>query len=451
MSEHLRLHELGIQFTNQTSPVLSGVNLSVGADECHCIVGPTGSGKSSLLLAASGLLPSGACHGTVQVTSRPGAVFQNPHTQVLCDHVGPETAFALENGGVQPEAMQDMVTQALAEADLPVPTHTPTNRLSMGRQYRLVLAGALVTTPDLLLLDEPCAQLDPQGCQAVARIIERVRARGGGVLLCEHEPAALAEQITHWWRLDNGHLIPSEPFRKTDESTTLPGSPHGHTTSPDTHALLHIHDLHLTLGEKPIFSGLDLTIHPGQAVHVEGVNGSGKSTLTRVISGFLSPDSGTVSLCDTPVSPAALRGCVGLVLQNPVSQLFEDTVGQELSFAPRRKGMAAIPEKVARIADLLGITHLLENAPFLLSYGQQRLVALGACLTQEPELLILDDPFAGLDLKARSRVRNLLHQERVHRGMAVLITGHNPSSPRRFADFYTRELRLEGGRLAPVA
>jgi len=142
---------------------------------------------------------------------------------------------------------------------------------------------------------------------------------------------------------------------------------------------------------------------------------------------------------------------VGLVLQTPSVQLFEDTVLRELAFAPRRKGLDDPEGRARRMAERLGITPLLDRAPFLLSYGQQRLTALGACLTQEPELLILDDPFAGLDGKARQRVRRLLDEEREARNMAVLVTGHNPGSSLRFAHFYTRELRIAGGRLEPVA
>ena len=450
MTEHLRLSELSIRFNNDAPPVLTGINLTVGADECHCIVGPTGSGKSTLLRACAGLLQHGQQQGGIVRPSSFGAVFQNPRTQILCDHVGPETAFTLENAGVEPAQMPDRVRRALREADLDVPAHTPTSILSMGRQYRLVLAGALVNEPPLLLLDEPCAQLDPEGCSAVARVIDRVRARGGGVLLCEHDPEALADRITHWWAIRDGRLVPLDRAdaapAQTDEAVRAGDAP-----APDGTPLLRIDGLHLSLGGKPLFSGLDLTIHPGEAVHLEGQNGCGKSTLIRVMTGFLAPDAGTVSLFDAPTKPAALRGRVGLVLQNPVGQLFEDTTERELTYAARRKGVPHALERARSLADALGVTPLLDRAPHLLSYGQQRLVALGACLAQEPELLVLDDPFAGLDRETRKRVRRLLDRERNDRGMAVLVTGHNPRSALRFPHFYTHELRFAGGTLASVA
>lgn len=447
MSAHLRLNELSIRFNDQAPPVLSGVRLTVGPGECHCIVGPTGSGKSSLLLAVAGLLPPDVLDGGIERPARPGAVFQNPGTQILFDHVGPETAFALENAGVPPEAMPDRVARALAEADLSVPTHTPTASLSMGRQYRLVLAGALVAGPGLLLLDEPCAQLDPDGCRAVAGVIGATLKRGGGVLLCEHRPDPLAERITHWWRIEGGALRPSGP----SPSPPAPGRTVDRPPDSDAPPLLDIRDLHVRRGTNQVFSGLDLAIRPGEAVHVEGGNGSGKSTLTRIMAGFLPPDSGRVALFGEPVTPARLRGRVGLVLQSPSGQLFEDTVLRELAFAARRKGLSDHEGRARRVAEGLGIEGLLDRAPFLLSYGQQRLTALGACLTQEPDLLLLDDPFAGLDRDARERIHRLLDRERAERGMAVLVTGHNPASSLRFHNFYTRELRIGGGRLEPVA
>ncbi|WP_319583659.1 ABC transporter ATP-binding protein [uncultured Pseudodesulfovibrio sp.] len=447
MSAHLRLHELSIRFNDQAPPVLSDVRLTVGPGECHCIVGPTGSGKSSLLLAVAGLLPPEVLGGDIDCPRRPGSVFQNPATQILFDHVGPETAFALENEGVPPQDMPGRVARALNEADLPVPTHTPTESLSMGRQYRLVLAGALVAEPSLLLLDEPCAQLDPDGCKAVSGVIEATLKRGGGVLLCEHRPEALTERITHWWQIENGELRPSGPPQAPASPPTARPSANKFTAAP----LMDIRNIAIRRGIKQVFSGLDLAIRPGEAVHVEGGNGTGKSTLTRILSGFLPPDSGQVTLSGEAVAPARLRGRVGLVLQSPSGQLFEDTVLGELAFAARRKGLTDHEERAKRVAQGLGIHDLLDRPPFLLSYGQQRLTALGACLTQEPDLLILDDPFAGLDRNARERIHALLDAEREKRGMAVMVTGHNPTSSLRFNNFYTRELRIAGGRLEPVA
>jgi len=450
MNELLCLRGLTIRFNNGAPPVLSDIQLSVGADECHCIVGPTGSGKSSLLRACAGLLPPENLKGDIARPPRFGVVLQNPGTQILCDHVGTEAAFALENAGVSPELMPDRVRQALAEADLDIPTHSPTAHLSMGRQYRLVLAGALVNAPSLLLLDEPCAQLDPSGCSTVAKVIDSIRKQGGGVLLCEHEPQALADRVTHWWRIRDGRLSPVDSAQGVLADAEAKPQP-WNVPTPDGPQLLRLEDLSLSLGGNQLFSGLDLTMHPGEAVHLEGKNGCGKSTLIRLITGFLAPDSGSVALFGAPAAPARLRGRVGLVLQSPVGQLFEDTTERELAYAARKKGLPHSAARISSIAEILGITPLLGEAPHRLSYGQQRLVALGACLVQEPELLILDDPFAGLDMEARQRVRRLLDKERAQRNMAVLVTGHNPRSALRFPHFYSSELRFEGGRLARVA
>lgn len=360
---HLRLNELTIQFPNRTSPTLSGVDLSVGSGECHCIVGPTGSGKSSLLLAVAGLLSPKACSGTIERAARPGSVFQNPQTQILCDTVGPETAFALENHGVAPEEMPALVQHALEAANLDVAPHTTTASLSMGRQYRLVLAGALVTLPDLLLLDEPCAQLDPAGCRAVARVIDNVLARGGSVLLCEHEPGPLADSISHWWRIEANALCPATPGASSRPMADDTEAPSEAVSASGSSPLLNIRGLSVKRGDTQVFQDLDLVVRRGEAIHVEGRNGSGKSTLTRIMAGFLKPDSGTVSLLGAPVSTKRLRGNVGLVLQTPASQLFEDTVLRELSFAARRKRLLHAEVRARHVAELLGIAALLDRPP----------------------------------------------------------------------------------------
>jgi len=308
----------------------------------------------------------------------------------------------------------------------------------------------VVDEPALLLLDEPCAQLDPSGCSALAKAIDRIRLRGGSVLLCEHAPEALADRVSHWWQIKGGSLVPFDYGEGSKEKQAVSelGEKDGNAVAD---LLLEIRDLHLSLGAKKLFSGLNMTLRAGESCHLEGPNGCGKSTLIRVMTGFLPPDAGTVSLFGRPVAPARLRGRVGMVLQNPVGQLFEDTTERELLYAARKKGLPQVHERVALIADMLHIAPLLDRAPHLLSYGQQRLVALGACLVQEPELLILDDPFAGLDRTLRTRVRHLLDRERAERGMALLVTGHNPQSALRFPHFYTAQWRFSGGRIASVA
>lgn len=402
----------------------SGVDLSVDPGTCHCITGPTGSGKSTLLRTLAGLHGPGP-HGqallnnqsvTAALPGRIGLILQNPDTQLLCPDVGSELAFGLENLCVPPAEMNGRMLRAMGRVGLDLPLDQAVTTLSVGQKYKLLLAAMLVMEPDVLLLDEPCAQLDQAGIAAVNAVLKDFLARGGMAVICEHDPAPL-DVITHVHALRDQTLAPACPVVRQ----ALPSPPPLQAGA----AVVSVHSAAVTLGQIPLWQNVSLTLVRGEIALLHGANGSGKTTLLRCLTGFQHLSHGEARVLGAVPRPAALRGRVGYLIQNPARQLTADTVAEQvaqplhfLRVPPARRN-----EQVAAVLDSLGLARLADQPPFLLSHGEQHLVALAAVLAPRPELLLLDDPFVGLDAACTRLVWAMLHQASMD-GTAVLCALH---------------------------
>ncbi len=456
MQPFIELQEVSYAYPGTSTPVLRQADLRIRPGEWHCITGSTGSGKSTLVKLIRGLLPEPErIKGLVRITSpetstgeiAAGLVLQNPETQFLCDTIGAECAFGLENICLEPSAMEPRILKALDTLGLRKPLATPTKALSTGQKYRVLLAALMVLTPGLVILDEPGSQLDSQGIRDLTRALEELTGRGIAVLLCEHDPSPFKQQVTHWWHLDRGILHP-RPSMPPSASLISPSGP---ATVPALAPCL-IETRNLRVGhspEHPLLDTITLSLHGGMRVAITGPNGSGKSTLLRCLTGFLPPLAGEVNVLGSPPRPQNLRHKVGRLLQNPEGQLFEDTVFQEVAFGLRHTGWSK-QEIRTRVDETLAACgfpkKLLTASPFKLSFGQQHLLALASVLVSHPALLLLDDPFAGLDTTLAARIFALLSRECRTRGMLLIWTSHASRGYPALADLH---LTISGGRLEP--
>jgi energy-coupling factor transport system ATP-binding protein len=433
--------------------VLKNIDMDINAGECHCIVGPTGSGKSTLLLALKKLLPPGKHCGEItrhmpETSSTPiGIVLQNPETQLLGTTVGGEAAFGLENLGVPAPDMKKIVKDALSAVGLDVSPGFPVSGLSMGQKYRLILASVLAMSPSLILLDEPGAQLDLKGIQKLKKIILGLKENGVGCLICEHHPDLFSDLIDVQWKLDgNGRLAKADRDCLPDSSLN---PANGRDPLQTGEKILEVENLSCGI-VGPIWSSATFDVHSGQRVGIYGDNGTGKTTLLRCITGFLPPFKGKISVFGNTPVPGKLRGRMGCLFQNPQKQLFENTVFDEIAFPLKRMGMDA--GKVhAAVDDLLtrmGMQNLAHLSPHKLSFGQKHLVVLASALIFSPSLLILDDPFAGLDQLWRKKALSVMSDMSENHKMTWVWTGHLADEFCLWADM---TFRVQGGHIAADA
>lgn len=187
------------------------------------------------------------------------------------------------------------------------------------------------------------------------------------------------------------------------------------------------------LNGRAVVEDVSFEVRPGERVAVLGVNGSGKTTLLRLLDGLAFPDAGEVRYAGRRLDAAALddatfrrafRGEVGLLFQNVDAMLFNPTVEDEIAFGPRQLGLADVPGRVARWAETFEVAGLLDRAPFELSGGEKKKVALAALLAVEPRVLLLDEATAGLDPASVARLVDVLAAVR---GLTVIASTHNLS------------------------
>lgn len=192
-------------------------------------------------------------------------------------------------------------------------------------------------------------------------------------------------------------------------------------------------------GTRVDLCGMDFVAHRGARVALLGPNGSGKTTLLYHILGLLKAQEGLVSVfgLDPATRWREIRSRVGVVLQNVDEQIIMPTVADDVAFSPRQYGLpeAEVTSRVARVLDLLGIADLADRVPHHLSGGQKRKVALAGALVMEPELLVLDEPFEGLDPAARSALVELIGKLAREQGVTVVMTTHDIDSVAELADY----------------
>lgn len=413
------------------------VDLRLFPGECALVTGATGSGKTSLLYAIAGLLPghTEGIYTDPQVSV--GLVFQNPGTQLFFSDVAEELAFAPRNRGLPEPVVESRIASYLEAVGLPGWEKRSIDGLSMGEKHRVAMAAACSAEPLLLLLDEPFAQLDTAGAARLRRLLSNYLEAGGTVVISEHHPELVAGIARCSLHLPTGDMPPLAPSIRNDTSTT--------PTVPRTD--IDIRGLHLTVpdSDRWLLRDFSWQVSGGERIHVRGPNGSGKSSLLRALLGLQELESGHAEVTGRVPSPAALAGRVAFLHQDPDSQLSASSVREEVAFAWQRLPAEGRPPAgwIDWLMDSLGLAALARQSPLSLSYGEKHLVTLAAALACRPRLVLLDEPFAGLDQgRVRALCGFLLEYSRAYESTLVMAS-HNALPELGWA---TRQFVMEDGR-----
>ncbi|MGN1334178.1 MAG: energy-coupling factor transporter ATPase [Anaerovoracaceae bacterium] len=216
--------------------------------------------------------------------------------------------------------------------------------------------------------------------------------------------------------------------------------------------LIHIYDKGMPT-EQLALDNISFTADDGQMVGIIGHTGSGKSTLLQHLNGLLRPDSGKIIIGDTDitqsgVSMVEIRKKIGLVFQYPEYQLFEETVAKDVAFGPKNLGLSQeeIDERVCEAIELVGLDYeeMKDRSPFELSGGQKRRVAIAGVVAMRPEVLILDEPTAGLDPKAHKDVLSMVEEVHKRTGNITILVSHNMADIARLCD---KIIVIDSGKL----
>jgi energy-coupling factor transport system ATP-binding protein len=414
-------------------PALQGASLELEPGEVVALLGPSGSGKSTLLRALAGLVPhfhGGRFSGRVVVagldtrSARPAqlagtvaTVFQDPEDQVVMTIAANEVAFGLENLGTAPAEIWPRVERALASVDALHLWGRKTVELSGGELQRVCLASALALEPELLLLDEPTSQLDPEAAALFLAAVERL---GATVVLSEHRVARALELATRVLFVDDGRVVldaardEALPWLAANRPAWVRGACVPVTQASRGDVALSLRGISFGYREAlPVLDGVDLDLCRGEIVALEGPNGSGKTTLARIAAGLLEPQAGSV---DAP-------GRVGYLAQDPGRYLAKETTLEEVALAVNGDEQRA-REALARV----GLAWAARRHPRDLSSGERERLALAAVAVAEPDVLILDEPTRGVDPEWKAALGAWLERYAAS-GRAVVVATHDRELP----------------------
>lgn len=480
-------------------PVLRGIRLQVARGEFVALLGRVGAGKTTLCMALNGLVPhvtGGIFRGDVIVLGQNtkqhtvpdlaravGLVFQDPESQIVQMHVEDEVAFGCENLGIAPAEIEERVTWALAAVGLSDYRRRSTQLLSGGEKQRVAIAAMLAMRPQVLVLDEPTASLDPAGKAAVFQVLAELRERHEiTIVMATQELERIARFADRVIVLHQGQIGLDGPPREVFEQvarlqewgigvpqmaelghllTRRTGRPHRFVELADAYRELRhqARKLHMeklarrptppaagrlrSLADEPqivvrdlshvypdgtvALRNINLDIYPSEFIALLGPNGSGKTTLAKHLNGLLKPTQGKVLVeqHDTRTTRVALLArSIGYAFQNPDHQIFAPTVAEEIAFGPRIQDLPA-PLAAQRVAEALDRFRLIPYAdlpPALLGYGQRRQVALAAVLATQPMTLILDEPTGGLDWRSQQEFMEVVADFHALGRTVILIT-----------------------------
>lgn len=404
-----------------------------------------------------------------QIRSQVGLIFQRPQNQIVATTVEEDVAFGPANLGLEPQEIRGRVEDALARTGLSSFRQRPSYLLSAGETQRLALAGVLAIQPRCIIFDETTAMLDPSGREMVMAQIADLNKRGITTLLITHlmEEAAQAQRVI---LLNEGQLILDEmperifsgdfsltsygldlpPARiaagrlrkfipklstniltSTELLTALPQYLGPSVLSADipdsqpqsSHAYIQIRDLSFTYQlHSPLahqaLSDLNLQVEKLHTHAIIGSTGCGKSTLLQHLNGLMRPQSGNVrvgpyDLADKNLDIQALRRSTALAFQQPEDQIFEQFVGDEIAYAPRHLGYTGkLVDVVANAMRSVGLdfSTYKDRLTSTLSGGEKRKVALASILAIQADLILLDEPLAGLDPRSVGELLRTLTQ-----------------------------------------
>lgn len=472
---------------------LKHVSFDIKSGSFVGVIGPTGAGKSTLCMALAGIIPNladGTMTGLVEVngmntsrhsvsalSERIGYVQQDPEAQLFCASVEDEIAFPLENRGIAPDIIDKQIDVMLDLVGMTGYRKRVPTSLSGGQMQRVAIAAALAAEPDVLILDEPTAALDPEGKQEVFDVLERIRqTRSMTVIMAEQDTEHIAYWADQVLFMVNGELVrngdaslfvrekgllESSGVQVADDplpqvKAVQQGKKHkkDKKNQPERSKDVVISLDHVSYqyerggNASKALDDVTFDIERGSFIGLIGRNGSGKTTLAKHLNGLIRPTQGTVTVDGLDASKHSvgeMAAHVGFVFQNPDHQIFCSTIKEEIAFGPTALGLdgATVFKRVDEMLTLFDLHRYEDVSPATLGYGERRAVALSSVLAMRTPILVLDEPTAGLDHRLAARFLGTIEKLN-QRGVTIVMISHDMRAVYRYC---THVLELEDGKV----
>lgn len=494
MKPIIEFKDYTFKYRSQEEPTLRDINLSIYPGEKVLVVGPSGSGKSTLAHCINGLVPfsfAGDVTGSLTVKDLEpakagvfgmskivGTVLQDTDGQFIGLTVAEDIAFALENDKVEQNEMFRRVDEVAEIVDVKkLLLHAP-SELSGGQKQRVSMGGVLIDDVDILLFDEPLANLDPATGKRAIDLIDQIQKNTQKtILIIEHRlEDVLYRDVDRIIVIGEGRVVAD---RKPDEllsgnileeqgireplylaalkyagckikAETKPQ----HIESMDlSHyreqvvdwyqqaaftdsqkqkkIALEIMDLDFAyVSGNPVLQNIHFKINQGEMLSIVGKNGAGKTTLSNLICGFISPDKGNIFLNGSDIASKSIkeRGeVIGLVIQNPNQMISKPMIYDEVALGLTVRGVAEDKMK-DRVNETLKICGLypFRNWPIAaLSFGQKKRVTIASILVMNPDVIILDEPTAGQDYRHYTEIMEFLKKLNESLGITIIMITHD--------------------------
>lgn len=511
----IEIENLTYSYPAAKSPILKNISLTVEEGDFLAVVGNNGCGKSTFCKTLNGLIPhfiDGDFEGTVKVggintlesdvgtlACKAGYVYQDFENQIVRPTVLDDASYACMNYAMKDYRERGM--EALEKCGISGKEQDYIWQLSGGQTHLLALAGALSLSPEVLILDEPIAQLDPHHADTIYEILKELNEQHGKtIIVIEHHTEYIGNYCKHavlmkdgkikWklpvvealqrveeleesdifppqvtraayrlrkeGKLSDGGRLPStvEEGRKTFADFIYTGrkencgepSPAGERKETVSCENVSVSYRSVKGEPKQIFSGLDLKLYKGEKIALIGSNGAGKSTLMKLMVGLLKPSDGKVMLKGQSVGdtrPEKLSRYVSLVYQNPEDMFIKDSIEADIAYAMKVRNEEGWQERTEELLRRFRLTELKDRDGRLLSGGQMRRASLAIGVALQPEILLLDEPTANLDIATRKEIMRTLRDMKEITD-TVMIATHDMQLVCEWAE---RIIVLSGGRV----
>lgn len=481
------------QYFSQAEPTLHGISLKIFPGEKILIVGPSGSGKSTLGHCLNGLIPfyyKGESSGSLKIKGLEtrdqdiftlskiiGTVLQDSDGQFVGLTVGEDIAFAMENDCVNDSEMHDRVARVSGMVDMDRFLASSPYELSGGQKQRTALAGVLIDDVDILLFDEPLANLDPATGKTAIEIIDDIHKKSHKtVIIIEHRlEDVLHRDVDRVIVINDGRIIADMDPHSLVSSDVLinngireplyvtalkyagvqvtPELKPGHIWSlkvdsisgalrkwyqsvqpfdNENHnpALLSLEQLTFSYdGLRQIIRSMDIHIRRGEMLSIVGRNGAGKSTLAKLLCGFIKEDSGGILFEGRNIRDLSIKEraeIIGFVMQNPNQMISKTLIFDEVALGLRLRKVPEeeIKTRVEKVLKVCGLAPFISWPISALSYGQKKRVTIASILVLDPPIIILDEPTAGQDYRHYSEIMDFL-REINELGITIILITHD--------------------------